>query len=721
MTKVPINGHFSNDEIASKHRTTYSNEGYPAPKYLIPPHPGFQIMQAPNGIRAKSAYGEYYSEDTSDLSIELEQIAKWEPFLEKTSSRYVTQGRKKLKFHYKKAVALVDPKETALGWNRWSDNILELFISNRLHKVVWGSGNCGKSRIMAILLYIKWRVRPDARMVLIASKIMKDASTRVFGYIKDIHIAAPPCPEHKLIIVESQQVKGIFRQFYDEKEGKWLRDDRACIINVPVKVDAKNAEYGANLLGKHPKDRLILAFDEAQELPSAMAGDKIFLNWYTNERLDIYAWGNPSPIDYHSPESHDLLFKLGADKLSLSSLRNKEKKAHLTTTWSWNDTQVLHLSMLDSPKDDADEVRYRVVDADGHERSRLSFLAGKVTVDTIAEKVSPTSDSWYSQVLGFPFIDTTGSTAATVLNGNMLKTTRSYPLNWRTPENARRWYMGVDPAINGHRDNASIVCGQVGLMVDGRMGIDMMNGRYCTHVKMKEGEDFTDTTIETMWSMSQELNIPINHIGIETHGVGEVLRYALARHVEEGKWSESVRRGGSFGIVSPVASVTDRWLFKTLGNVKPAKEMCADIITEYWVAIRCAVLTRQIFNIPDLILNQFYNRHLTTVGSTLRYKVETKPQMIKRGVKSPNDGDAICNMMEIIRRNGFPLKFYNRHSYDERYGPDYDASKEHEQFQDAMGVVSDLLNMGNNLSQYTGRDVKKKKRERKAICNIPAV
>jgi hypothetical protein len=73
-----------------------------------------------------------------------------------------------------------------------------------------------------------------------------------------------------------------------------------------------------------------LAFDEAQDLPASMATDKIFLNWYTNKKLDVYGWGNPIPVDYYSPDTHDLLFKLGAEKLSLTSLKHQEKKSNQT-------------------------------------------------------------------------------------------------------------------------------------------------------------------------------------------------------------------------------------------------------------------------------------------------------------------------------------------------------------------------------------------------------
>lgn len=706
MSKIEIEGNFSAEQLDSNLDVHKGQVAKAVPKHLIPPHPGFEIVELPTKTLAKFAYKQIYRRDTPDLEIELEHIARLEQELETTDGTRTKQARISLKFHYKRAISLISP-HIAAGWNRWSDNVLELFVSEKLHKVVWGSGNCGKSVIMAVLLYTKWRVRPHKRMVVIASRVMADASARVFGYIKDIHINAPECADHQLVLVDSQRTKGIYCQIYDEKENKWVKDDRACIISLPIKVNAKNADIGGNLLGKHPDDRLILAFDEAQELPGSMAEDKIFLNWYTNKHLDIYAWGNPIPVDFYNPESHDLLFKLGAGKLSLRSLRAREKEAEQTTVWSWKDTLVLHLAMTDSPKDDIDERDYYIHREDGTKDIRLHFLAGAENVKQIAEKTSSVSASWYSQVLGFPFIDTTGSQQETVLSGYILKKTRDYPLVWRTPIDRLEWLMGVDPAVSGKRDHASIVCGRRGMMVDGRLGVDMLNGQACRRVVAKEGEDFTDTIIETMFALSQQYNIPLKNIAIETHGVGEVLRYALAAHIEAGKWKAQYDAGQRFYIVNPTKAATDRWLFKTLGNMVPATDMCANINTEYWVALRCAVLTRQIFNMPEFILQQFYNRYLLRSSNGMKYKIEPKDAMRKRGVKSPDDADALCNMFELIRARGFAYKFVNANEYTPFYGEQYDARKKQQIVTSRLGSVSSMLGLMDNMVNVG----KRKKRE----------
>lgn len=677
------------------------------PKYQIRPHPGFEKVQTPDGNIIKLAYHNIYPATTTDLDIELACILRIETEIDKkikakVGDHYVRQKLPGLKFHYKRALSLMTPK-IAAGWNRWSDNILDLFLINKVHKVLWGSGNCGKSAVMAALLYTKWRANPGQRMVVIASRVVKDASARVYGYIKDIHVDSPGSSQYDFKLVDSNHMKGIFVMKWEDKEGKMVADDRACIVNLPVKVNADTAEYGANLLGKHPDDRLILAFDEAQELPATMLSDTIFLNWYTNERLDIYAWGNPKKVDFTTPESWDMLFKLGASSLSLQALKQKEVAAKKTSVWSWGDTMVLRFTMLDSPKDDPDEVNCMVKRADGSEVQRLWFLAGKHNVETIAAKVAANTPSWYSQVLGFPFIQKEGSAAVGVITPIMVRESKLYPLNWKYGAKAE-FFMGVDPAASGKHDAASIVVAKMARMEDGRMGIDVMNGDGSVQVLLKDGEDFIDSIVSDMYSLSNRYGVPLRNIAVETHGVGEALRYAIMRHVENGKWKEDYDKGQMFTTVSPMAAVSDLYMYKMLGTRMQSHELVADKSTELWYAIRCAFLTRQIFNVPEVIVQQLLQRQLLLHGSKGRYKMETKAQMQKRGIKSPNDADALSNAIELMRRRGFVYEYTDTGGYGGKMVKERNNKlRAEDRLNKSFSVVSDLLGLELNLGQHSGR------------------
>lgn len=704
MDKIQIKGPFSNEELASglhsnqKQRKDYIHQ---EPRFIIHEHPGFETVRLPDKSKGKLAYNKLYRDTTDDLSIELLCISKLEKMLKKPQHK--TRAKKLLKLHYRRAVSLIDIR-IAHGWNRWSEDILDLFIEDKIHKILWGSGNCGKSIIFAMLLYIKWLVKPDQRMVLVATKVVQDASARVFGYIKNIHLNCPPIGNHKFELVDNAKAKGIYYLRYDKKAKRYVRDDQACIINVPIKGKAED-ELGANLLGKHPTDRLILAFDEAQELPATMAEDKIFANWYTNENLDVYAWGNPEPIDYHDEKSHDLLFRLGSRGLSLDSLKRKEKQASKTGTWGWKDTSVLHLTMLDSPKDDPDEVNYFIERGDGTKDQRLWFLGGKKSAQKILDATTEKSPTYYSQVLGFPYIEVDFSRSSGVLTPLIVKEAGRYPLHWRVATNNLTYVMGVDPSGSGKNDSASIAVARYGLMMDNRIGVDVFGGEGCRSINKVEGVDFIDSVVEAMWELSKYYQISLKNIAIETHGVGEVIRYALQRHIEDGKWEADIARGEHYHIVNPTKEVTERKLFKTLGNLKPAKDIVADINTEYWYAVRNAFESRQIFNVPDKIIQQFYSRELKKSSNSVKVKLESKADMRKRNVKSPNDADALANIFDLLREHRkFSYQFLNTGSYKEYYTPEYTARQAQKRVDQKLGLVSEILGIQNNFSRRPSRD-----------------
>lgn len=698
LSRVAIKGPLSKEELHQEDRNKcFRWKGLP--KYQIRTHTGFQLGEAESGEQVKLAYGQAYRELLPDLDIELDQIGRWEAQVKSLHGNSKIAVMKKLKFHYKKAIALAAP-DKASGWNRWSDHILDLFLCGRTHRVLWGSGNCGKSQTMAILLYIKWRVRPHKRMVVLTSRVMTEAKERVIAYIMEIHAAAPASATHEFKSVSSKTDQAIYTLIYDAKQDKTIMNARGCIIAMPIKIVGETRQMGGNLKGKHPADQLIICFDEAQELPGDLVDMDIFSNWYTNENLEIHAWGNPAPIDFHATETHDLLYRLGARGASAELMKRREKAADKTTSWGDKSTLVLHLSMLDSPKDDPDEVAAYTIDEYGNKKQRLWFLAGKDSAKTIAENITPNSPAWFSQALGFPYINLRGTNDRAVLSASMVQACRDYPLKWVDPSR-NKWSMGVDPSL-GDGDDCSIVCAESGLMRDGRMGVDLHSGKYCYRVKKVDAgpggdeEDFIDTTIKQMYKISVLLNIPLSHIAVDTHGTGEVFRYALQKHITGigcPLWQQQARRGLKYVTTAPNRSASERALFKEAMRLEPAKNVVVNYMTEMWFGVRCAVVGRQMFNIPEFILQQFYNRQFAKTANETKYKLEGKDVYKARGMKSPNDADALVGMFEVIRLRGFAFKFADRWEYRDRYGEDYEGWREKRQKTRAIGLVSKMVGM----------------------------
>ena len=159
-------------------------------------------------IPVKQAYGRIYEVDEPDFEIELDQIRRLEPFvyrrklgkdLRETANEFMgyVAGIDKLAFHYKQICRLWFP-ELSLGWNQWSEEILYLFLQKQIHKVLWGSGACGKSALFAFCKYVKYRVNPEGRLILILSRYSTDSHSRVYGYISKYHREAPASQYHMI-------------------------------------------------------------------------------------------------------------------------------------------------------------------------------------------------------------------------------------------------------------------------------------------------------------------------------------------------------------------------------------------------------------------------------------------------------------------------------------------------------------------------------------------
>lgn len=699
--KLKIEGMLTDDEVEKFNSTPEVNRYTNSNNKGLVAKPTSELVELPGDLgRMKLAYGEMFPPTMNDYEIELAQIRKWEPLIKSNTKPTREEAKTQLTFHYKQAIAIGHEK-FARGWNRWSDGILEMFLSPKIKKVLWGSGNCGKSAIVALLLYVKWRVNPKGRKIMLASKVVQDAKGRVWGYIKNLHQDAPASYDEEFKLIDGGKEKGIFQMTLDKKTGKMARNDQACIVLVPIKVSGKDAQIGTNLLGQHPSDWLCIGFDECQELPASRMR-QIFNNWFTNDNIEIFGWGNPQPIEFYNKDSHDLLYNLGFGDVTLETIRKYEKKSEETFIRETKDTYLLHFSMLDSPKDDAEEV-YNYMEFDGVKKKRLHFIAGKENSKVIAESDCVVGGpEWYSQVLGFPYIETSGQGSKGVLSPYTVKTAREYPLQWHTREGELEMFMGVDPSVNGVKDPCCIEICAMGEMMDGRKGIDLMSGKLSRKVKYREGEDFTDTMVQSIYTLSQEYNIPLKNIAIELPGGGDTLQYALQKKLEEGFWRKDVADGQRFYIYDPRNGVTERPLFRSLGKMRPAKEIVDRRVTESWMGVRCAFQTRQIFNVSETIIKQMYNRYLLSNSNNTKAKLEKKDDMIKRGLKSPNEADALAAMVDLMRSRGFSYKYYNKAGYTYKHGPLAENIIDKAQLEQRMSIISNMMGITNNFPQKKG-------------------
>ena len=706
-TKLPINGIFDNEEVTNAVESVTFEKKLPL-KYFIDPHPGFERKRMPDGSVWKIAYDDVFPESVYDHEIEESQINKFWQLSKSKDPAKAKEGKRGLIFHYKKAISLYNP-EFAKGWNRWSEQILEMFVDPRKKKVLWGSGNCGKSVTEALLLYITWRLNPPGIMVIIATLVVKEAGARVWGYVKKFHKAAPPCSKYVIDIIDNREEKGIFHYFTDTDGKKRIKNDLAGIIPLPIKKDAARDEYGGNLLGKHPSHRLIIGFDECQELPAVLLQMKIYANWETNKHFEVHAWGNPIPVDFHQKDTHDLLFHAAAGHLTWNELKKLELQKEETFLKLTKDMAFLHLTMKDSPKDDPEEKAFKVV-RNGLTEQRLEFLGGEDSLKAIVVNNPPGSPAYYSQVLGFPFINLDTNKSETCFTPYMVKIANEYPLRWRN-ENELLYFLGLDPSQSGLGDKCVIVVFRVGMMLDGRLGVDFMNGEHCYEIEpcTVEGEHYEDKTLDEVYRLAEKFNIPLSRISIEPFGSGSSFGYAMDKKIEATPiWAYQKEKGLNYYESKPREAVTEMMLFDNRRRLQKAKDLVKCCITEDWVAMRCGVESRQFFNIPDSILKDGYTREFAASSGAKR-KIEDKTTYKKRVKRSTDYMDAAKGAFKNVRLHfKWQYQFTSKFGYVEKYGEQYTKEQEKQIVQHRMNTAMTYLGLGNSTG--VSEAVKRKKR-----------
>ena len=84
--------------------------------------------------------------------------------------------------------------------------------------------------------------------------------------------------------------------------------------------------------------------------------------------------------------------------------------------------------------------------------------------------------------------------------------------------------------------------------------------------------------------------------------------------------------------------------------------------------------------------------------------------MKKRGIKSPDDADALTSLIDLFRNRGLlKLKYLKDYSYTNRFGVKYHEAKNQRVVAEQLGIVTSMLGVKMDLGEYSGE--KKRKRQ----------
>jgi len=194
-----------------------------------------------------------------------------------------------LKFiHMKKAHDFIWPKEVA-SWHRWTERRFRAHCDG-WSVIPWaGPASSAKSYDAAKIALLFWMANAHGRTAIVMSTTLESLNSRIYGYCLDL--------------LSSMEIEFPARAYNGSPPRiGYLYDDGHSDFKHCIKaLAAKRGDTSAtiqNLIGRHPKEGLLVILDEGPDLPVALL--EAIPNWEQTPLFQLLCMGNSSSrFDLH--------------------------------------------------------------------------------------------------------------------------------------------------------------------------------------------------------------------------------------------------------------------------------------------------------------------------------------------------------------------------------------------------------------------------------------
>lgn len=511
--------------------------------------------------------------------------------------------------HFKAAVDILwgpQNKKKRFIWHPWADQMLEAACAEldreKSFLAIAGAASSGKTEFMAVWGILCFMCHPEKTMVLVTSTSLKDSRRRIWGAIRDYWQAIQGRPPGKLL--DSQ---GLIR--YDMGGGKQNSASERCGIALIAAEKSKEKEAVGKLIG-FKNERVFLLADELPELSESIVG-AAYSNLALNPRFQMIGLGNPA--SYYDAFGVFAKPKAGWASINAGSLE-----------WETERGRCLRFDGELSPNVLAGKTIY-------------PWLLTKEFLEEQKAALGENSASYWRMIRGF--WSPTGAADGVYSEADIIKFKADAPVVWLKPPTV---IAALDPAFTNGGDRSALYFGKYG---DSSDGLKVL----CFDKVMFLNDDVTDKETPRTFQIVKQFKDACIAAGVDpenacfdTTGAGRPFGDIVAR-----EWSPKVNRIDFSGAASELpASVSDD---------TPANERYANRVTEIWFGAKELMRTGQIKGITQSLAKELCARtYITTKGSTMRLKVEPKPDMKMRIGKSPDEADAALMLVALAReRFGF--------------------------------------------------------------------
>jgi len=565
----------------------------------------------------KSAYNTLYPDTWSDLAIEFNAIVSGGHWLN-------AKGQKcglGLFGHFMAARKLIWPERYR---HEWTDLLYRNFIANDI-TIMMGCASSQKTSHAAEYVLLRYWMSPENTLIVVSTIDMDKLDTGVFGEIKMLwEKGRDRYPWLSGNLLEHRR----FISSDNIEEGD-VRDFRRGIIGKPCYTGGR--WVGLGKLAGTKQENIIFLADELQFMAETFIHS--WPNLFSNGNVKIIGSGNPK----HDPD--DQLGTAAEPKEGWGSIGEPTA----TTTW-----KTRHLGGVCVNLVGTDSPNFRA--ADKGEKEPYPKLIGPRFAERIAHDWGADSPEYYSQVKGVMRIDMAVKRVITRMlcreHGALGK------VIWSGKPTTK--VMGIDPSYGGGDACIEVII-EWGEDV---AGVEIIRVASWKQIKLNVSKDKSveDQIADVVFEDLEREKIPFQNCFYDPYGKG-TMGFAFSRRFPQGRSPIPVDSGGK-----PTPRPVRAGLFVdesdtfgiTTKRLKRCDEHYSKFVSEAWFSVRYVIEAGQMRDFPESIMLEMCGRKYDTVAGN-KIEVEPKDEMKDRGLKSPNEADALCVALEGARQRGFKI------------------------------------------------------------------
>ena len=477
----------------------------------------------------------------------------------------------------------------------WAESMIQAVIQNK-YVSIGGAASSGKSHTMAAWGILNWLAAPRDTLVLLTSTTLREARKRIWGSVISL-----------LTVLDGAPFKirdSIGNVAYINENGTLIEKAGLSLIAAER---SKTREAVGKFIGIKQKNVILIA-DELSELSTAILQAGLS-NLSKNPSFSLVGLSNPaSRWDAFGEWSEPAQ---GWDSID----------PNIDETWKtkWGGLYKRYDGER-SPNIIAGETVY-------------PWLPTEEKIEEDKALLGQESRGYYRMVRAV-FFDS-DETDGVYTDAELVKSGAMGSIEW---EGTPTPIAGCDPAFTNGGDRTILYTGHVGYDKSGQFVCQLDEAISLT-------DDATNKAVPRSYQIVQQIKdeckkrkiIPAN-LGIDSTGAGSPLADILAA-----EFGDDILRVSFGGKASDKRVSTNS---KLIGN-----ELYVNRVTELWFVGKEFCRTKQLFGITNELAQEVVGRKYDMVkGSTLRMKLESKPDYKNRLGKSPDLADAAFICIDVARQ-----------------------------------------------------------------------